>query len=123
MNAAFEKVKGDLAYRTPGQNKPLKYIVLTREQAAELICSELELLSEIGLALESHGYVHMTNGHDIGLILDQQDELREALRPFAEVAPKPGEYLRTVRLVYEPSLEMGTLAPEVFLNAKAVLGG
>lgn len=34
------------------------------------------VLDSIGEALESRGYVHMTNGRDIGRLLDELDELR-----------------------------------------------
>jgi hypothetical protein len=34
---AIERIKRDLAYRLPESGKPLGYVVLTREQAAELL--------------------------------------------------------------------------------------
>lgn len=37
------------------------------------------VLDAIGEALESRGYAHMTNGRDIGRLLDELDELRAKL--------------------------------------------
>ena len=39
-----------------------------------------EILRQIGQALEAHGYVHMTNGRDIGTLLDTLEHTQEALR-------------------------------------------
>lgn len=39
---------------------------------------EKQILDEIGLALESRGYAHMTNGRDIGILLDELEQSRSA---------------------------------------------
>jgi hypothetical protein len=38
------------------------------------------ILNEIGEAMESRGYAHMTNGRDIGLLLDELERLRTGVR-------------------------------------------
>lgn len=57
-------------------------------------------LNEIGEALESRGYAHMTNGRDIGLLLDELERLRTLNEPQTSgvwqsmaTAPKDGAFL------------------------------
>ncbi|WP_461319385.1 hypothetical protein [Bradyrhizobium barranii] len=62
----------------------------TRER--ERMAEAPEVLDEIGEALESRGFVHMTNGRDIGMLLDQLDCTKRALDlAVAMLAPhEPG---------------------------------
>lgn len=46
--------------------------------------SDKQILDEIGKALESRGFVNMTNGRDIGLLLDELDQLKEDSRSPAD---------------------------------------
>lgn len=64
---------------------------------------EIAVLNEIGEALESRGYVHMTNGKSVGQIIDR---LESAERELSQLKQQlAGETERCARIAEEPIAE------------------
>ena len=72
-NPALPKLLRAIADSTMAVEDHIRHDVIFNAAADELerLDASEQVLNGIGEAMESHGYVHMTNGRDIGLLLDK----------------------------------------------------
>ncbi len=80
-----EEIEGFLTFLLEsGANKRCSNVYQTITQLQDNLNSANTILDDIGLVMEQHGYVHMTNGKGIASLLDKLDGYQRKIVPNFE---------------------------------------